>query len=178
MTRSTRPARPSAGFTLIEVLLAMAVLLLGVSMLLGLLTFGASLARAAALRGKASTTVEAVMQDLEENLFELLPDGTAGAPRPIEGRPLPGVAGVAYSATATPILSSETAQVGGRLLHREYLVEVELRWSTGGVDRSRSWRTVLLREVPFGERMRRLFLEPPAEKTKPDAPPPPRPEAP
>ena len=60
----------------------MAVMLLGVSMLLGLLTFGAALARAAALRGKASTTVEAVVQDLEENLFTLLEDGTAGAPRP------------------------------------------------------------------------------------------------
>ena len=43
-----------SGFTLLEVLLAMGVLLLGVSMLLGLLTFGAALARSAALRGKAS----------------------------------------------------------------------------------------------------------------------------
>lgn len=155
------------GFTLLEVLLAMGVMLLGVSMLLGLLTFGAALSRAAALRGKASTTVEAVIQDLEENLFTLQADGMAGAPRPIEDRPVPGAPGVVYSARAEPITASEAVVVGNEVLHREYLVDIDVRWTTGGVQRTSTWRTVLLREVPFGERMRRRFLA--------DDPPPPTP---
>jgi len=147
-----------SGFTLLEVLLAMGVLLLGVSMLLGLLTFGAALARSAALRGKASVSVEAVVQDLEERLFTLLPDGTAGAPRPIADRPVPGTRGVVYSATAEPLPGSPLTDVGGVSVAREYLVDIEVRWTTGGVQRTKAWRTVLLREVPFGERMRRRFL--------------------
>ncbi|MEZ6016821.1 MAG: prepilin-type N-terminal cleavage/methylation domain-containing protein [Planctomycetota bacterium] len=169
MKTRTVPAAPRAreGFTLIEVLLAMGVLLVGVSMLLGILTFGAALSRAAMLRGKASATVEAVVQDLEENLFTLLDDGTAGAPRPIVERPVPGVKNVMYSAKAEPILTSDAVEVGGELLYREYVVDVDVRWTSGGVERAKMWRTVLLREVPFGERMRRRFIETPP----PTAPP-------
>lgn len=158
MMRRTVDAR-RGGFTIVEVLLAMGVLLLGVSMLLGLLTFGAALSRAALLRGKASSTVEAVVQDLEENLFTLLADGTAGAPLPVTDRPVPGAPRVVYSATATPITTSEAVEVAGEILYREYVVDIEVRWTTGGVKRAKTWRTVLLREVPFGERMRRRFLE-------------------
>jgi prepilin-type N-terminal cleavage/methylation domain-containing protein len=154
----TSAAASKGGFTLLEVLLAMSLLLLGVSMLLGLLTFGAALSRSALLRSKAAATVEAVVQDLEENLFELREDGTAGAPKPIEDRAVPGTSNVVYSAKATPVTSSAVTEVGGELLHGEYVVDVEVRWNTGGVKRAETWRTVLLREVPFGERMRRRFL--------------------
>jgi hypothetical protein len=181
-TQAQGPAARRGGFTLLEVLLAMGVMLLGVSMLLGLLTFGAALSRAAALRGKASTTVEAVVQDLEENLFTLLEDGTAGAPRPIQDRPVPGAPGVVYSARAEPITASEAVVVGNEVLHREYVVDIDVRWTTGGVQRTTTWRTVLLREVPFGERMRRRFLgaetpPPQAATTPPKQATPPKTEA-
>jgi len=171
-TQMLRAARSRAGgFTLLEVLLAMGILLLGMTMLLGLLTFGAALSRQALLRGKASATVEAVVQDLEENLFPLLADGSAGAPLPIAARPVPGAPGIVYSAKAEPIPTSEAVEVDGQLLFREYAVEVEVRWQAGGVQRAKTWRTVLLREVPFGERMRRRFLEteaspPPKKETR------------
>lgn len=157
--RLARTACRRAGFTLLEVLLAMGILLLGMTMLLGLLTFGAALSRQALLRGKASATVEAVVQDLEENLFPLLEDGTAGPPVAIQDRPVPGAPGLVYSARAEPITTSQAVEVAGQVLHREYAVDVEVRWQTGGVQRAKTWRTVLLREVPFGERMRRRFLE-------------------
>jgi len=171
-TSKPRLAARRGGFTLLEVLLAMGVLLLGVSMLLGLLTFGAALSRAAALRGKASTTVEAVVQDLEENLFTLLEDGTTGGPRPIQDRPVPGATGVVYSARAEPITTSEAVVVGNDVLHREYVVDIDVRWTTGGVQRTTTWRTVLLREVPFGERMRRRFLASDTPPPKGETPPP------
>ena len=40
----------------------------------------------------------------------------------------------------------------------EYEVEVVLAWSSGGQRRTRAFTSVLLREVPFGERLRRQFV--------------------
>ena len=54
------------GFTIIEVVLAMFILLLGMTSILGLLSFGAAMSRTASLRGDASTSIDAVVADLEE----------------------------------------------------------------------------------------------------------------
>ncbi len=148
--------RPRAGFTILEVVLAMGILFVGITAVLGFLSVGASLARTALLRSRSAQAVEAVVADLEETLFPLLPGealGAAGAPREVRARPVPGVAGMVYSATARP--ASEAAP-GAPL---EYRVDVELSWSASGARRSRRFTTLLLGEVPFGERMRRTFLE-------------------
>lgn len=142
-------APPSGGFTILEVVLAMGILVMGMSVLLSLLTFGAALTRTAALRTTASTAIEAVVADLEESLFPLAPDGSAGEPRVITDRRVPGAPGVVYSATARPNPDHEL----------EYAVDVEVSWESSGVRRARSFQTLLLREVPFGERMRRRFVE-------------------
>ena len=76
------------GFTLVEVVLAMFILLLGMSTILGLLSFGAAMAKTAALRTGAANSIEAVLADLEENLFPLvLVDGeeVAGEPAAPDG---------------------------------------------------------------------------------------------
>ena len=143
------------GFTLMEVMLAMVVLMIGMSVLLSLLTFGAAVTRTAALRTTSSTAIEAVVHDLEECLFPLQPDGSAGDPVPIEGRPVPGAPGTIYSATATP--NPDGPHDGEVPL--EYRVEVEVRWKASGVQRARRYETILLREIPFGERLRRRFVE-------------------
>jgi hypothetical protein len=41
----------------------------------------------------------------------------------------------------------------------EYRVDVELSWKSGGVQREKRFTTILLREVPFGERLRRRFVD-------------------
>jgi hypothetical protein len=137
------------------VLLAMLVLLIGMTALLGLLSFGAALARTAALRGGAAGTVEAIVADLEEGLFPLTEaDGVedVGEPRAIVDRPVPGHPGLVYSARAVP-------HPDGGELALEYRVDVEIRWVTSQGKRSKTFQTLLLREVPFGERMRRRFVE-------------------
>ncbi len=139
---------PRAGFTIIEVVLAMGILVLGMTVLLSLLTFGAALTRTAALRTAASTAIEAVIGDLQESLFPLLDDGTVGEPRQIEGRAVPNAPGVIYSASARPNPDEPL----------EYAVDIDLSWETSGVRRAKSFQTLLLREVPFGERMRRRFV--------------------
>jgi hypothetical protein len=137
-----------AGFTILEVIVALGIFLFGMTAILGLLTFGAALSRTAQLRTHSAAAVQAVTADLEERLFPLV-DGEAGEPTRIEKRELPGLPGIVYS--ANPVQNPE------RVL--EYRVDVELSWKSGGVQRETRFTTILLREVPFGERLRRRFIE-------------------
>jgi hypothetical protein len=101
------------------------------------------------------------MAELEEGLFplELDADGdeVAGEPRTIEKRELPGHPGLVYSARARPNPENEL----------EYRVEVEITWNVSGTTRTRTFTTLLLREVPFGERLRARFVE--GKKPQPTA---------
>ena len=153
------------GFTLVEVVLAMGLLLLGMTSILGMLSFGAALARTAELRAASASAAEAVVADLEETLFPLLADPAtgelfAGEPREVRERPVPGREGVVYSALALadPAARSGAPGVPGAEGPRRYRVDVTMRWTSAGQARTRGFTTLLLREVPFGERMRRLFV--------------------
>ena len=154
--------RPGAeqGLTLIEIVVAMGILLLGMSAILGLFSFGAALARTAEMRTIGSSTVEALVADLEGTLFPASFDAETGSwilgePQPIENRPVPGYPSVLYSASA--FANPDQPARGGRAL--EYKVEVTMRWKSGGEDRSRRFTTLLLRELSFGESMRRHFVQ-------------------
>lgn len=144
MSLSIRTRR--AGFTIIEVLVAMGILLFGMTAILGLLTFGAAVSRTALLRTQTASLSEAVIADLEESLFPV-ENGEAGAPVAIERRPLPGQPDVLYSAVATQNPDEPL----------EYRVDVEFTWESGGVRRERRFSTILLREIPFGTRLRRMI---------------------
>ena len=143
-----------AGFTIVEVVLAMGILLVGAAAILSMLTFGASLTRAAQLRTAAATAVEAVRADIEANMFPYDPsldgeEGEIGPPVSIVERAVPGLSQVVY--TATPTQNPN--------LPREYRVDVDITWTTGGVDRNKQITWIMLREISFGERLRRRFVE-------------------
>lgn len=157
-----------AGFTLMEVLLAAGLLALGMSMILGVFNFGSALSRTAELRALSASTVEALVNDLEGSLFVLADDGTVGEPRPIRDREVPGRPGVLYSVVATGNPDSVDPASGG--LPGEYFVDIEVRWQSAGVKRTASWTTIMLREVPFGARMRQRFLRPSTNPTKVETP--------
>ena len=151
--------------------MAMFVLLIGMTSILGLLSFGAALSRTAQLRTEASYAVEAIIADLEETMFPLEEDAegneVVGEPIDIVGQQVPGRPGLLYSARAYPDPAG-SALPGGPLLYR---VDVEISWSTEGAKRSRKFQTLLLREVPFGERLRRKFVQPAYEQaTRADSP--------
>jgi prepilin-type N-terminal cleavage/methylation domain-containing protein len=148
MRRGSPAARSRGGFTIIEVLLAMAILLFGMTAVLGLLTFGAALSRTALLRATSAAASEAVVADLEETLFPL-EAGEAGPPVEIKERALPGDSEVIYSATAHENPANAL----------EYRVDVDMSWQSAGIRRERRFSTILLREIPFGERLRKQFVE-------------------
>lgn len=150
----TTPRTPCSGFTLLEVILSASLLAAGMSMILGVFNFGAAVVRNAELRSLSASSVEALISDLEENLFELRADGSVGEPALIVDRPVPGRPGVRYTVDATP----NTAMLDAQGLSREYVVEISVSWSAAGVRRAARWSTIMLREVPFGARMRRRFI--------------------
>ncbi len=149
----TRLRSRRGGFTLLEVLLAMVLLFVGMASILGLLSFGAGLARTAELRGASAEAIESVLTDLEERLFPLERDASGadvvGEPRERVDVPVPGHPGLSYSTRSTPNPENPL----------EYRVDVEIRWSVGGSTRTKSFTTLLLRQIPFGERLRRDFVE-------------------
>lgn len=145
--RSVSNAR-RAGFTIIEVVLAMGILVLGATAILGMLTFGAALTRTAELRAAAASAVDAVNADLEQVLFPY-EGGEVKEPVDIAERRVPGAREIVYSATARPNPDDP----------REYRVDVEIAWKSAGVKRSKKYSLLRLREISFGERLRREFVE-------------------
>ena len=151
-----------AGFTLMEVVLAMFLLLLGSTALLGLLSFGAGSARTAVLRAQANASLPAVVAELEETLFPLVVDEVgfeyAGAPVPKRtGLPVPGYPQLSYDYECFPMPTEEEAEAGVDAL--EFVVEIAIAWREGGQRRAIEHTTILLREVPFGERLRQRFVQ-------------------
>ncbi len=149
-----------SGFTIVEVVVAMGLLLLGMSSILALLSYGAGMTRTAQLRTAGASAVEAIVADMEEGLFPLVLHEeafapVAGEPEAIEDRAVPGHPGITYSAVAEPH-PDQLARPGGPL---EYKVDVVMKWQAGGQARVRRFTALLLREVPFGERLRRQFVE-------------------
>ena len=149
-----------AGFTIIEVIVALGILLFGMTAVIGMLTFGAALSRTALLRTSAAASAQAVVADLEETLFPMsesnganaagsAASSDAGPPIEVVDRALPGMPDVTYSATARPNPEHPL----------EYRVDVDMSWTSAGVHRAMSFSTILVREVPFGERLRRRFVE-------------------
>jgi len=149
MKLPVRTAR--AGFTILEVLVAMAILLVGMTAVLGLLTFGAALTRTAQLRMEGASAVEAVIADLEESFFPLDEQGVLQDPQEITARPLGVLDGLVYSAKPTRNPERTT----------QWRVDVEVSWLSAGVRRDKRFTTLLVQELPFGERLRRRLAQPP-----------------
>lgn len=143
-----RAAGKRAGFTIVEVLVAMAILLMGSVAIIAFLTFGGATARHAQLRTQAASAIEAVVADIDRNIFPYA-NGELSDPVDLIDRPVPGSAGVLYSAKAfqNPDLESE------------YRIDIAMSWESAGMKRSKEWSMLRIKELPFGERLRREFIE-------------------
>jgi hypothetical protein len=160
---SATGARRRGGFTILEVIVALGILLFGMTAVIGLLTFGVALGRSAELRTEAASVADAVVADLEETFFAGDDDasGTPRDPTAIENRELGGVNRVVYSARGR---ANPDRPI-------EWRVDVDMTWKSAGVQREKRFTTLLLREVPFGERLRRRFIEAGGSGSAPPTPP-------
>jgi hypothetical protein len=147
------------GFTLLEVVLALGLLVFGLGVLLSLFSFGAGLARAAALRAEAAGCLSFVVADLEERLFPLAADGTVGEPLPLVDLPVSGHDSLRYSALATPLLDPAFQEPAGDGYPTLYRVQIQVAWEARGRRRALDFETLLPRSLPFGARLRRAFVE-------------------
>ena len=94
------------------------------------------------------------------------PEGVVGEPTPITDRPLPGYPGLTYSASAIvnpdrvgDLALMESPGAALRAGAIEYRVDITMSWRSGGERQTRQFSALLPREVPFGARMRRLFVD-------------------
>jgi hypothetical protein len=166
LRRRPRALAASAAFTIVEVVLALGILALGASVLLWLLSFGASLATSASLRADAASVLPAIVADLEERLFTLAPDGAVGEPRSIVDQPVPGHPRLTYSATASPLVEFDATVDPLPPIHE---VSIDLTWTRSGRRRTVTFETLLAQQVPFGARLRRRIVEGEAEQAAPAA---------
>ncbi len=156
--------RGRRGLSLIEVVLALAILAVGLTSVLALFSFGAGVASNANLQAEAASSLDFIVADLEERLFLQDEQGRWLEPRRIENAPVPGNERLAYSATPVRDPRGEVG-VGRPVLYR---VDIQITWRSQGVDRAVDARVLLPQSIPFGERLRRRFvpgaaIEPPSE---------------
>lgn len=156
MLRPTR--RDSAGFTLLEVIVAMGVLAIGATAAFALLVAAAAAGRRAQHQVNTALIAETILNDttLEEGLrLDQLP--VAQRPTPAGGQAPPAPAqgletryleqnatwkaypDYTYDVAITPLESPEPDKPWA------YLVEVEVRWSEKGQRRSAVFSTVRLK---------------------------------
>ncbi|MBL4771410.1 MAG: prepilin-type N-terminal cleavage/methylation domain-containing protein [Planctomycetes bacterium] len=140
-----------SGFTLIEVILAVGILALGMTSVLGLFTFGAALTQSAALRTQSAGMIESITADLEVRLFPAGEDGMPSEPVDLVDQRVPGVERARYNVVSTPVEGGPLAEDGGPL---EYEVRIKVFFETRGVQRSRTYEIRLLRQRSFATRMR------------------------
>lgn len=100
--------RQSGGFTLVEILVAMSVLLLGMAGILGLFTAGLALERRSSLAIDTAVAMRDVEPLVRSATIKALAEGNDDGDLSIPRTPIPGWVGLDYVAEVLPLPDSET----------------------------------------------------------------------
>ena len=140
-----------SGFTLLEMMVAMAILVGGLTALIALLTVGVSTRRSAELRQQAVWLADRVIHEVEQEAFDniwILGEGAGEIPD--RGpNPVDEVPGMTYT------VRFHTTEEAPDLV----LAEVRIRWSEQGEEMAESFERVLFRQEPFSRRASRVISE-------------------
>lgn len=136
-----------SGFTLLEMMVALAILLLGFTSLLAAMSAGAGLRRGADARLEAGLLAEEVFHRLRSESFAVAPGGSI-----LETDPK------AMQGTAEHFGGMRWAVVFTRADERPDLVlaTVTVRWMEEGDFVQQEFRTMLARQEPLGARVERF----------------------
>lgn len=144
--------RAAAGFTLAEMLAALAILLVGVVALLGALSSSVAQRRTTDARLAAASFCEQAMMRIRHEATQR----AAGAESDLDleivalqEQDVPGFTGMRWSATAT--VDENRPDI--------WLVRLEVRWLEEGEDAFEVFHRVLPRSLPLGQRVRRFRAE-------------------
>jgi len=144
------PARaPAGGFTLAEMLAALAILLLGITALIGALSSSVAQRRTTDARLEAQALCEHAILRIQEEGVRRRADGESDLDLEIGTLPdqtAPGFPGMTWSATA--VLDETRPDV--------WLVRLKIRWLEEGEDVFEEFLRVLPRQLPLGQRVRRF----------------------
>jgi prepilin-type N-terminal cleavage/methylation domain-containing protein len=136
------------GFTLAEMLVALAILLVGITSLLAALTSGVGLRRGADARVEAGLLAGEVIHQLRQQAFAPGQDGASvleAAPRPLQGDH-PRFPGMRWSVTYTA--AAERPDL--------VLCAVAVQWLEEGESELQEFMALLPRQEPLGARVRRF----------------------
>lgn len=140
------PIRRQRGFTLIEMIVAMGILVVGVSSILALLSFGATLQQTAESRNEAALAAAQVIDELRNDpqIFSLQKDGSVSAPSTLS---------ITREIAGHPRLTAFVEMRENPALAGEYTAMVRIGWKERGQRRTESFRTILQRQAPFLRRV-------------------------
>ena len=139
------PTRSERGFTLVELMLAMAILVFGVTALAGSLLTGVGMRRGSEMRFRATALVDYAIQDIQEKVFPRCQDPS----EPLAGftrEDPPGYPGMKY--TVEFIEDLERPGV--------VLAKIKVSWRDQGEFIGETFRRILLRCDPFSRRVSAL----------------------
>lgn len=153
-------ARPrggsESGFTLVEIMVALGVLVFGVVSLIGVMGVGVSERRGAEQRMRASRLADRVLRQVETELLAgelgsaMDSDGSGGdeallAVAGVDDVPAEGDLGMKYSVRFTSDLDTPTI----------VLVTVEISWLEQGASVAQKFHRVVPRGAPFSQRVQK-----------------------
>jgi prepilin-type N-terminal cleavage/methylation domain-containing protein len=146
----TQTGHPTeAGFTLVEMLAALGILLLGVTSLLGALSSTVALRRTTDARLEATAVCDYALQRVQEQAVRKRADAATDLDLevvPLDNQTVPGIEGMVWSATT--VLDEQRPDV--------WLVRLQVRWQEEGEDVVEEFVRLLPRQLPLGQRVRRF----------------------
>jgi type II secretory pathway pseudopilin PulG len=152
-TTSVMPAPgPAGGFTLVEMLAALGILLLGITALIGALSSSVAQRRTTEARLEAHALCEHALLRVQEECVRRRVGAESDLDLEIATLPdqqAPGFPGMTWSATA--VLDEARPDV--------WLVRLKIRWLDEGEDVFEEFLRVLPRQMPLGQRVRRFREE-------------------
>ena len=135
MNKYSRPRGRSRGFTLLEVIISLAILVLGLSAILPLLAVGTTSLKNGTDQTMVSLIAPHITARIQERLYELNPPPLKDQEYVEVGRTYK------YDATFTPLDRDDQARMA-------FIVKVTVRWDENASQHSESFSTILLRRTP------------------------------
>lgn len=144
-----RTTNPGGGFTLVEMLAALGILLFGITALIGALSSSVAQRRTTDARLETTALCDLALHRLQYEAIRRTADGATDLDlelQPLQDQTAAGFAGMTWS--AVPIVDENRPDV--------WLIRLEIRWLEDGEDVSEVFFRVLPRQLPLGPRVLRF----------------------